>query len=123
MVFEDVIESAAEKLSGDERLRSNLTDDEFNPILDWAITRLEKKTAKAKDKAAAQKIAAKELNQIESAMKVINDLLKEGNTPTLESAAKPLKVKPPKPKIGIRNRDMFIGEVLKLIEGEWEKKK
>ena len=116
MVFEDVIEGVAEKLSGDERLRSNLTDDEFNPILDWAIAGLEKKTAKAKDKAAAQKIAAKELKRIESAMKGINDLLQGGNTPTLESAAKPLKVKPPKPKIGIRNRDMFIREVLKLFE-------
>ncbi len=116
MAFEDVIETAVEKLSGNERLRSNLTDDEFNPILDWAIARLEKKTAKAKDKAATQKIAAKELKRIESAMKAINDLLKGGNTPTLESAATPLKIKLPQKKIGIRNRAMFIQEVLKLIE-------
>lgn len=113
--FNSVLESAAEKLSGDERLRSNLTDDEFNPILDWAIARLEKKTAKAKDKTAAQKIVQTELKSIEMRMKAINDLLKGGNTPTLESAAKPLKIRLPKKKIGIRNRDMFIQEVLKLI--------
>jgi len=123
MVFEDVIESAAEKLSSNERLRSNLTDDEFNPILDWAIAWLEKKTAKAKDNAAAQKIVQTESKRIETMMKTINDALKEGNTPTLESAASPLKIKLPKKKIGIRDRVMFIREVLKLIEGEWEKKK
>ena len=115
MTFDDVMESATEKLSGDERLRSNLTDDEFNPILDWAIAWLEKKTAKAKDKAAAQKIVQTELKSIETRMKTINDALKGGNTPTLESAAKPLKIKLPKNKIGIRNRDMFIREVLKLF--------
>ncbi len=123
MSYEDVLESAAEKLSGDERLRSNLTDDEFAPMLDWAIKWLGVKTVKAKDKAAAQKIAAKELKRIESAMKGTNDLLKEGNTPTLESAAKALKLKPPKRKIEVKDRASLIKEVLKLIEVEWGKKK
>ena len=123
MVFEDVMESAAEKLSGDERLRSNLTDDEFNPLLDWALAWLEKKMAKAKDKAAAQKIATEEMKRIETMMKMITDSLNGGNTPTLESAATLLKIKLPKKKIGIRNRAMFIQEVLKLIEVEWEKSK
>lgn len=116
MIFDDVIANAAEKLSGDERLRSNLTDDEFAPMLDWAIKWLGVKTAKAKDKAAAQKIAAKELKRIESAMKGVNDLLKEGNTPTLEAAAKALKLKLPKKKVGIRNREMFIREALSLVK-------
>jgi len=116
MVYDDVLASAAEKLSSDERLRSNLTDDEFNPILDWAIVGLGKKTAKAKDKAAAQKIAAKELKRIESVMKAINDLLTGGNTPTLESAAKALKLKLPKRKIEAKDRASFIREVLSLVK-------
>ncbi len=35
------VEWAAERLLEDERLRSNLTDDEFQPLLDWALEALE----------------------------------------------------------------------------------
>jgi hypothetical protein len=116
MTFDDVIESAVEKLTGDERLRSNLTDDEFNPMLDWALAWLDEKTAKASDAAAARKIAQKELKRIESAMKTINDLLKEGNMPTLETAAKALQLKLPKKKIAVTDRVSFIREVLSLVK-------
>jgi hypothetical protein len=121
--FNDVLESAAEKLSSDERLRSNLTDDEFAPMLDWAIKWLGTKTAKAKDKAAAQKIAQTELKRIETMMKQVNDHLLAGTTPTLEAAAKPLRLKLPKRKIEVKDRASLIKEVLILIEGEWGKKK
>lgn len=123
MAFDDVVGSAAEKLASDERLRSNLTDDEFAPILDWAIKWLETKTAKAKNKAAAQKIAQMELKRIEMMMKQMNDQMPAGTTPTLEAAVKPLKLKLPRKKIEAKARVSLIQEVLKLIEGEWRRKK
>ena len=123
MIFDDVLASAAEKLSSDERLRSNLTDDEFAPMLDWAIKWLGTKAAEAKDKTAAQKITQTELRRIETMMKQVNDHLLAGTTPTLEAAAKPLKLKLPKRKIEVKDRASLIKEVLTLIEGEWGKKK
>lgn len=120
--YNDVMESAAEKLSGDERLRSNLTDDEFNPILDWAIAWLDEKMAKASDGTAARQIAQNELKRIELAMTAINDLLPAGTTPTLEEAVKLLNWKMPTQKIEVKDRVSLIKEVLKLIDEEWGKK-
>jgi|GEM_PF-1554241 hypothetical protein len=121
MTFNDVVESAAGKLSSDERLRSNLTDDEFTPILDWALARLDEKTAAAGDATTAKQIAHNEMKRIESVMTTLNESLSSSATPTLAAAATLLKLKLPKQKIEIRDRVSLIKEVLQLIEGEWGK--
>jgi hypothetical protein len=114
--YDSLLESAAEKLAGNERLRSNMTDDEFNPCLDWALARLTRAIAKAKDKEAAQKILEKDLKSVETILKTLNDALKDNKTPTLESAAKLLKIKLPKQKIKVKARQVFISEILKLVQ-------
>jgi hypothetical protein len=39
------LEGVAERLLGDERLRGSLTDDQFQPLLDWALAALERAAA------------------------------------------------------------------------------
>ena len=114
--YDSLLESAAEKLMGNERLRSNMTDDEFNPCLDWALAQLTQATTKAKDRDAAQKILDDELKNAEGVLKALNDALKDSKTPTLESAAKLLKIKLPKQKIEVKDRQAFIQKVLSLMK-------
>jgi hypothetical protein len=44
----------AERLLDDERLRADLTDDEFLPLQDWALARLHERAATMADPAAAE---------------------------------------------------------------------
>ena len=54
-------ERAAERLLEDERLRGNLTDDEFQPLLDWALAAVDGvaiQTSRASDDTAETRVDA-----------------------------------------------------------------
>ncbi|MBN1890376.1 MAG: hypothetical protein JW850_20450 [Thermoflexales bacterium] len=81
--FESITQRAAEQLVENESLRSNLTDDEANTLLDWAIEWLESQVEKSPDEAAARQVAQAEVKRLRPAMQDINRQLAAGKTPTV----------------------------------------
>ncbi len=81
--FESVVQRAAEQLVENEGLRSNLTDDEANTLLDWAIEWLESQVEKSPDEAAARQAAQAEVGRLRPALQEINRQLAAGKTPTV----------------------------------------
>lgn len=79
--FENVVQSAVEQLLEDGGLRSNLTDDEANTMINWAIAWLTGQVDRADDEAAARQVAQAELRRLRSALKDINRQLAESETP------------------------------------------
>jgi hypothetical protein len=98
--FESVVQSAAERLVEDEALRSNLTDDEMNVLINWAIEWLEGRVDKASDAVAARQVAQAEIKRLRPALQEINHRLAAGETPDvgalsgLSSAGAALSVSP-----------------------------
>ncbi len=88
--YDKLVQSAAEKLIEDERLRSNLTDEEANLLVDWAIRWLEDRLARVRDEATARQIAQAEVTRLRPAMYKINDSLAGGKMPTLSAAIQAL---------------------------------
>jgi hypothetical protein len=76
MAFERIVQNASESLLGDERLRSNLTDDEAKVSLDWALNWLESRITPARDETEAKQIAQAELTRLRSLLGIVNDLAK-----------------------------------------------
>ena len=73
------LERAAERLLEDERLRGSLTDDEFQPLLDWALATVERAAAPTTgepDAAADQRVNAA-LAKIREALLTVNALAEE----------------------------------------------
>jgi hypothetical protein len=79
--FESVVQGAAERLVEDEALRSSLTDDEMNVLINWAIEWLEGRVDKASDEAAARQAAQAEIKRLRPALQEINHQLAAGETP------------------------------------------
>jgi hypothetical protein len=92
--FESIVQSAAEKLMEDERLRANLTDEEANILVNWAIEWLEGHMAKASNEAAARQAAQAEVTRLRVAMQKINDLLVGDQAPVLSAAVKAFGLPP-----------------------------
>src|SRR6476620_6322454 len=70
-------ERAAGRLLDDERLRGDLTDDEFQPLLDWALAaadRLVASTAALSDDQAEQRIEAG-LGALKEAVSAAGDVI------------------------------------------------
>lgn len=88
--YDKLVQSAAEKLIEDERLRSNLTDEEANLLVDWAIRWLEDRLARVRDEATARQIAQAEVTRLRPAMSKINDSLAGGKMPALSAALQTL---------------------------------
>ncbi len=88
--YDSIVQSAAEKLLEDERLRRNLTDDEANLLVNWAIHWLEDRLAQARDETAAHQIVQSEVTRVRPAMQKINDLLANDQVPALPAAARAL---------------------------------
>ena len=74
--FESVAQGAAERLLEDEGLRSNLTDDEANILINWGIEWLEGRVAQASSEAVARQTTQEETARLRPAMQQINDMLK-----------------------------------------------
>ncbi len=70
--FSSIAQSAAEQLLEDGELRSNLTDDEANILIDWAIKWLEGQVDKAPDEAAARQMAKDERGRLRKALQEVN---------------------------------------------------
>ena len=79
--FESVVQGAAERLLEDEVLRSNLTDDEANVLINWAIEWLEGRVAQSRDQAAARQAAQIEIGRLRPALREINRRLAAGEAP------------------------------------------
>jgi len=89
-VHDKIIQGAAERLMEDERLRTNLADDEAKQLMDWALAWLEARVFKASNEAMARQIAQTEMTRLRPAMSKINDLLGEGKMPALTNAVRAL---------------------------------
>lgn len=72
--FEKVIQKTTERLYEDERLRSNLSDDEAQVVLGWAEEWVAAKITRADDENGARQIAQSELNRVRQAVSTMNTL-------------------------------------------------
>lgn len=76
--FESIVQSAAEQLLEDGGLRSNLTDDEANSVIEWAIEWLTGQVNQAHDEASARQVAKAEIKRLRPALQGINRQLAPG---------------------------------------------
>jgi hypothetical protein len=121
-VYDQVIQRAAEKLMEDERLRSNLTDDEANLLLNWAIEWVKRRVSAAPDEATACQTAQAEIARLRPAMAKINDLLAGDKTPSLVNAIQILGLSGAKSVIsGTLDCKSFIKAVTSHLTEEWSK--
>ncbi|MBI3914308.1 MAG: hypothetical protein HY327_09020 [Chloroflexi bacterium] len=74
-----ILQSVAEQLMEDERLRSHLDDDEAKIVLDWAMAWLGAQVNAAADAPAAAQIASAELARVRDALKAMNVAAKESS--------------------------------------------
>jgi len=76
--YKKIVQGVAERLMEDERLRANLSDDEANLVINWAVGWLESQVAQASDEASARQVAQAEAARLRPAMLKINDTLPSG---------------------------------------------
>lgn len=82
--YEQAVQSAAESLYGDERLRSNLTDSEAKVLLDWAVSWVAAQVNAARDEVGAKKIAQTELVRVRQVAGALNALAAKNAAPHLD---------------------------------------
>ena len=89
------VESAAGSLFGDERLRSNLTDDEANLVLNWATAWLDRRAtpppplsgaAVAGKALGGKRVSQQDIDRVRQAVGVINGVARKSGTPRLADA-------------------------------------
>jgi hypothetical protein len=120
--FENIVQGAAEKLMEDERLRANLTDDEANVLINWAIEWLEGHMAKASNEAAARQAVQAEVNRLRPAMQKINDLLVGDQVPVWSAAIKALGLSPAQTAAGkALDRIALIRSLTEQLTQAWRK--
>ncbi len=95
--FEKILQSTSEKLYGDERLRSNLSDEEAKMVLGWADAWIAERVNDAIDEVAAKQIAQSELARVKPVVAAINELGKKPGAPALGEAVAALALKPQPP--------------------------
>ncbi len=78
--FDKVMQSVAETLYSDERLRSNLVDSEAKIVLEWAQQWISAQVNAARDEASAKQIAANELARVRQTLGAINTWAKSSGT-------------------------------------------
>lgn len=84
--FDRLVQGASERLYGDERLRSNLTDKEANTVLGWAAEWIGKQVAALSDEDAAKHVAESELDRVRRAVAALNDLAGGGAAVRMDEA-------------------------------------
>jgi hypothetical protein len=72
MRFDKITQSISEQLYGDEKLRSNLADDEAKVVLDWAVHWIEEQMGSAKDESSAKQLAQRALARVRPVISAIN---------------------------------------------------
>ncbi len=110
------VESAAEGLYGDERLRSNLTDDEANLVLNWAVGWLEKRAnvpapglAMGSKTPTAKRVSQASIDQVRQVVSSINGAARAPGTPRLDTTIPEIL----RPVVG--DKPLTRQEVLKLL--------
>jgi hypothetical protein len=117
---EQVVQSAAEKLLEDERLRGNLTDDEANLLINWAVERLESRVARAQDETTARAMAQAEVARLRPAMSKINALLAADKAPTTADVAQALGLRASRATAqGRLDRKSLIQTLTSQLSEEW----
>ena len=118
--YERVVQSAAEKLLEDERLRGNLTDDEANLLVNWAVERLESRVDRAQDETTARATAQAEVARLRPAMSKINALLAADKTPTTADVAQALGLRASRATaLGRLDRKSLIQTLTSQLSEEW----
>ncbi len=82
---EEILRQAVESLMEDERLRSNLTDQEAEVVLNWASSWLEKRILSASEE-KVEEVASKEKKRVRNLLISLNNLLLYSHSPTLSMA-------------------------------------
>jgi hypothetical protein len=86
------LERYAERLLEDERARSNLTDEEFQPLLDWALDTLEQVTAEpspgTEQSASRSEAATAAIREI---LATVNDAFEDGQAGGAAGVAEQLR--------------------------------
>lgn len=85
------LEGAAERLLEDERLRRDLTDEEAQPLIDWALAQIEAA-------AAAGRPLVEALEQVRAAARAVNDLLATAPGPDTAARLRELAGRPAPPR-------------------------
>jgi hypothetical protein len=118
--YERIVQSAAEKLLEDERLRGNLTDDEANLLVNWAVERLESRVDRAQDETTARATAQAEVARLRPAMSKINALLAADKMPTTADVAKALGLRASRATaLGRLDRKSLIQTLTSQLSEEW----
>jgi hypothetical protein len=113
--YDNIIQSAAEKLLEDERLRASLSDDEASLLVNWAIGWLEERVSTAPDSAAAKQIAQAELARLRPSMQEINTQLRKGTPPSFDTFS------PSASEGGTDSpRQAFIRDRIRRLSEEWK---
>jgi hypothetical protein len=121
--YDGVVEGAAGKILEDERLRGNLTDDEANLLVNWAVGWLESRVAGARDEAAARASALAEVARLRPAMSKINALLVTGKTPTAADVALALGLPASRATSqALLDRKALIQTLTAQLTEEWSKR-
>ena len=120
--YENIVQGAVERLLEDERLRSSLSDDEANLLVNWAIRWLEQRVSTARDEVAARQIVQTEIARLRPCMSKVNDLLADDRAPTLAHAAKAFGLSAPNAAAsGILDRKALIQALTTGLAQEWSK--
>lgn len=102
-VPDKTVESAAESLFGDERLRSNLTDGEANLVLNWATGWLDKRANVAAPATGAptvakvsgpRRVSQADVDRVRQMVSAINDIARKPGAPRLADAVAALAAGP-----------------------------
>jgi hypothetical protein len=120
-VHNKVVQSVAEKLMEDERLRTNLADDEAKLLIDWALAWVEGRVFKAPNEATARQLAQAELVRLRPAMSKINDILDGGKTPALTDAVQALGLPATKTATNPLDRKGLIRALTTQLAELWRK--
>ncbi len=108
-LFEKIVQRTTEKLYEDERLRSNMNDDESRIVLGWAERWLATQISAAEDEASARKIAQDEFTRVRQTVGAINALAAKPGVPRLSEAVAALETQAQATRM--RSRE----EVFKLL--------
>ena len=117
--YNKAVQSVAEKLMEDERLRTNLADDEAKLLIDWALAWVEGRVFKAPNEATARQLAQAELARLRPAMSKINDILGGGKMPALTNAVRALGLPSTKTATNPLDRQGLIRALTTQLAKSW----
>ncbi len=89
--YDKVVSSAAENLFGDERLRSNLTDEVAKVAMDWALARVQAQASSAKDEATAKQNVQTELARVRPVLVAVNQVFARQAAPNVADVVAALR--------------------------------